>query len=147
MSRQLVRFDTAALNKALVGFDRMFDELDRLHIAGHGDNYPPHNIMKTGELTYAIEIAVSGFAKDEISVELEGNRLTVKGESRTPNESADIVYLHRGLAKRNIHKEFPLAEHIKVKGAEIENGILTIKLELEVPEEKKPRLIDIIEIK
>lgn len=146
MSRQLVRFDTAALNKALVGFDRMFDELDRLHLGGRGDNYPPHNIIKTGELTYSIEVAVSGFAKHEISVELEGNQLTVKGESTTP-EAEDIVYLHRGLAKRDIHKVFPLAEHIKVKGAEIENGILTIKLELEVPEEKKPRLIDIVEIK
>lgn len=141
---QLARFDTAALNRALVGFDRMFSDLDRLAV--RGDNYPPHNILKTGEYSYAIEIAVSGFSKEKISVELEGNQLTVRGEHTEP-ESEDIVYLHRGLARRNIHKVFPLAEHIKVKGAEIKNGILTINLELEVPEEKKPRLIDIVEIK
>lgn len=143
---QLARFDTNALARALVGFDRMFDDMEHRFANQINNNYPPHNIIKTGENDYRIEVAVAGFAKNEISVELEDNHLTIKGENMTtawPTEA----YLHRGLASRDFVKVFPLAEHIEVKGAQIENGILTVMLERIVPEALKPRVIEVVEIK
>lgn len=138
-----------ALNRALIGFDTMFDTLERRFANSVNNNYPPHNILRTGENLYEIHLAVTGFDKSEIGVTLEDNVLVVKGESQTPNESTDIVYLHRGLATRDFVKEFPLAEHIEVVGAEIKNGMLTVKLVRNVPEPPKPevKVIDIVEIK
>ena len=147
MTAIVPRFDTAALNRALIGFDRMFDTFEARLANQITTNYPPHNIMKTGENTYSIELAVAGFAKNEINVSLDGNELTIKSESLTSEQDADIQYLHRGLSRRDFIRVFPLAEHIKVLGAEIKDGIITVKLERIVPEELKPRLIDIIEIK
>lgn len=144
---QLTRFDPVVLNRALIGFDRVFDELERRFANSVNNNYPPHNIFRTGENYYEIQIAVTGFDKDEISVQVEGDEITVKGESKTPNESTEKEYLHRGLALRDFDRVFKMAEHMKVVNAEIKNGILTIKIEREIPEELKPRLIDIVEIK
>lgn len=141
------RFDTNALNRALIGFDTMFDSLERRFATQVQNNYPPHNIIRTGENTYAIEVAVAGFAKHEISVALEDNELTIKGEKPEVEAELEIQYLHRGLASRNFARVFPLAEHIKVKGAEIKDGILTVKLERIVPEELKPRIIEVVEVK
>lgn len=143
----LTRFDT--LNRALIGFDTMFDTLERRFANSVSNNYPPHNVRRTAENEYEIQMAVTGFDKEEISVTLEDDVLKIKGESETPNESADIVYIHRGLATRNFAKEFPLAEHIEVAGAEIKNGLLTVKLVRNVPEPAKPivRTIDITEVK
>lgn len=135
-----------ALNRALIGFDQMFDAMER-RAAQATNNYPPHNILKTGENQYEIQIAVTGFEKSEIFVTVESNVLTVRGESQTPNESTEIVYLHRGLASRDFAREFPLAEHIEVSGAEIKNGMLIVKLIRNIPESAKPRVIDIIEVK
>jgi molecular chaperone IbpA len=143
---QLQRFDTNALARALVGFDRMFDDMEHRFANQINNNYPPHNIIKTGDNDYRIEVAVAGFSKNEIAVELEDNHLTIRGESQTtawPSEA----YLHRGLASRDFTKVFPLAEHIKVKGAQIENGILAVMLERIVPEELKPRVIEVVEVK
>lgn len=143
---QIARFDTNTLARALVGFDRMFDDMERRFANQINNNYPPHNIIKTGENDYRIEIAVAGFSKNEISVELEDNHLIIKGEIQTtiwPNDA----YLHRGLASRDFIKVFPLAEHIEVKGAQIENGILTVMLERIIPEALKPRVIEVVEIK
>ena len=143
----LTRLDTAALNRAFVGFDRIFDEMERRFANQVSNNYPPHNIIRTGDNTYAIEVAVAGFAKTEISVTLEDNELTIKGEKVEADEVSEVQYLHRGLASRNFARVFPLAEHIKVQGAEIKDGILTVKLERIVPEELKPRIIDVVEVK
>jgi molecular chaperone IbpA len=143
---QLARFDTNALARALVGFDRMFDDMEHRFANQINTNYPPHNIIKTGDNDYRIEVAVAGFSKAEISVELEDNHLTIKGESRSTAWPAE-AYLHRGLANRDFAKVFPLAEHIKVTGAQIENGILTVMLERIVPEELKPRVIEVVEVK
>jgi molecular chaperone IbpA len=144
---QVTRFDTAALNKALVGFDRLFDTFETRFASQLTTNYPPHNIVKTDDTHYQIEIAVAGFKKNEISVEVEQDMLTVKGESETPNESTLRQYLHRGLSSRNFLRSWQLAEHMVVNGAEIKDGILTISLEYIIPEEKKARVIDIVEIK
>jgi molecular chaperone IbpA len=143
----LTRLDTTALNRAFVGFDRIFDEMERRFSNQVQNNYPPHNVIRTGDNTYAIEVAVAGFAKSEITVSLEDNELTITGIKPELDNTPEVQYLHRGLASRNFTKVFPLAEHIKVQGAEIKDGILTVKLERIVPEELKPRIIDVVEVK
>lgn len=147
MNGTLTRFDTTALNKALVGFDRLFDTFETRFANQLSTNYPPHNIVKTDDTHYQIEIAVAGFKKNEISIEVEQEVLTVKGESESPNESTTRQYLHRGLSSRSFVRTWQLAEHMVVNGAEIKDGILTINLEYIIPEEKKARVIDIVEVK
>ena len=144
MNNQLARLD--ALNRALVGFDQMFDQMERRFANSVNNNYPPHNILRLEENEYAIQLAVTGFDKNEISVTVENNVLVVKGESMT-TDYAPEQYLHRGLATRDFVKEFPLAEHIEVVGAETKNGMLTIKLVRNVPESAKPKVIDIVDVK
>ena len=143
MNNSLQRID--ALNRALIGFDTMFDTLERRFANSVSNNYPPHNIIKTGENQYEIQLAVTGFYKGEVSVTVEDNVLVVKGESQT-TDYAPEAYLHRGLATRDFVKEFPLAEHIEVAGAEIKNGMLTIKLVRNIPESAKAKVIDIVDV-
>ncbi len=140
----LTRLD--ALNRALIGFDTMFDTMERRFQNSVSTNYPPHNIIKTDENQYEIQVAVTGFNKAEISVTVENNVLVIKGESMT-TEYQPEQYLHRGLATRDFAREFPLAEHIEVTGAEIQNGMLIVKLIRNIPESAKPKVIDIVDIK
>ena len=140
----LSRLDT--LSRALIGFDTMFDTLEHRFANQVSNNYPPHNIIKTGENQYEIQVAVTGFNKSEISVTVENNVLVIKGESMN-TEYQPEQYLHRGLATRDFAREFPLAEHIEVTGAEITNGMLIVKLVRNIPESAKPKVIDIVEIK
>lgn len=144
MNNTLARID--ALNRALIGFDQMFDQMERRFQNSVSNNYPPHNILKLEDNEYAIQLAVTGFEKSEISVTVEDNVLIVKGESQI-TDYAPEAYLHRGLATRDFVKEFPLAEHIEVVGAETKNGMLTIKLVRNIPESAKPKVIDIVDIK
>jgi molecular chaperone IbpA len=144
MNNQLSKLD--ALSRALIGFDTMFDQMERRYANSVPNNYPPHNIIKTGENEYAIQLAVTGFDKTEISVTVENNVLLVRGESMTTDYPAE-EYIYRGLATRDFVKEFPLAEHIEVIGAETKNGMLTIKLVRNIPESAKPKIIDIVDIK
>lgn len=144
---QLARFDTTALNRALVGFDRIFNDIDRRFANQVSNNYPPYNICKIGENLYEIAIAVTGFEKDEVTVEVEGDLLKVQGTRKSEEETSDQEYLYRGLALRNFERSFTLAEHMKVITAEMKNGILSIRIEREIPEALKPRLIDIVEVK
>jgi molecular chaperone IbpA len=144
MNNQLSRID--ALNRALIGFDTMFDSMERRFANQVSNNYPPHNIIKTGENTYEIQVAVTGFKKSEIAVTVENNVLVIKGESMTTEYQSE-QYLYRGLATRDFAREFPLAEHIEVTGAEIENGMLIVKLVRNIPESAKPKVIDIVEVK
>jgi molecular chaperone IbpA len=134
-----------ALSRALIGFDTMFDQMERRYANSVNNNYPPHNILRLGDNDYAIQLAVTGFDKTEIAVTVENNVLIVKGESMNtdyPQES----YLHRGLATRDFVKEFPLAEHIEVNGATIKNGMLTVNLIRNIPESAKPKVIDIVNV-
>ena len=144
---QVSRMD--ALSRALIGFDQMFDQMERRYSNSVSNNYPPHNIIRTGENLYEIQVAVTGFEKNEIAVTVESNVLTVKGEGAESvrHEQPEIVYLHRGLATRDFVREFPLAEHIEVAGAEIRNGMLIVKLIRNIPESAKPKIIDIVEVK
>jgi molecular chaperone IbpA len=143
---QLTRYDVNSLNRALVGFDRIFDDMERRFANQISNNYPPFNIARVAENLYDISIAVTGFDKDEITVQIEQNELTVKGERKT-SEDPTPEYLHRGLALRDFERTFTLAEHMKVKKAEIKNGILLIQIEREIPESAKPKIIDIVEVK
>lgn len=143
---QLQRFDTTALNRALVGFDRIFDDMERRFANSVSNNYPPYNIARLEENLYEIELAVTGFAKDEVSVTVEGDKLVIAGQ-RTKDEDTTSEFLHRGLAFRDFERTFTLADHMKIRSAEIKNGVLTIRIEREIPEEMKPRVIDIVEVK
>lgn len=139
------KFDT--LSRALVGFDRMFEEIERRFANSVNTNYPPHNILKTGDHQYEIQLAVTGFDKSDITVTLEDNVLVIKGMGPVSTQNLQSVYLYRGLATRDFVREFPLAEHLKVVGAEIKNGLLSVKLIREFPEPPKPdvKVIDIVE--
>lgn len=143
----LTRFDTSALNRALVGFDNLFDNFEARFANQLNSNYPPYNVGKLDEDHYFVELAVSGFKKDEISVEVANEQLTIKGERKRDADATPTQYLHRGLSARDFQRQFQLAEHMVVKGAAIQDGILTIQLERIIPEEKKARLIDIVEVK
>ena len=130
------------LHRHSVGFDQLFEQLNRTFINSKADGtYPPHNVVKLDENHYAIELAVAGFSEKEIDVEIKDNVLTVKGE-QTKTED-EIEYLHKGISTRNFVRTFPLAEHIEVRGATVKNGILAIALEQVIPEADKPKKISI----
>ena len=140
---QLARFDTNALahlNRALIGFDRIFDNFENRY-QHSTTNYPPYNVLKHDDNTFEVEIAVAGFDKEEISVEVDQDQLVIKGR-RTKDEDTE-KYLHRGLAARDFERVFTLAEYMEVGEAELTNGILSVKLTRIVPEALKPRLITI----
>jgi molecular chaperone IbpA len=142
----LARIDTQALNRALVGFDRMFDTFESRFANQLSSNYPPYNIVKADDDHYIIEVAVAGFKKDEITVEVDQDQLVIKGQkSETVNTTT--VYMHRGLSARDFVRQFTLAEHMIVNGATIQDGVLQVNIERIIPEELKPRLIDIVEVK
>jgi len=133
--------DLPSLHRHAIGFDSLFDQLNRTFANSKTDgNYPPHNVVKLDDTHYVIEVAVAGFSEDEIDVELKDNILTVKGEQAKKEE---VEYLHKGISARNFTRTFPLAEHIEVRGATVKNGILAIALEQIVPEENKPKKIAI----
>ena len=139
---QLVRFDTNALNRALLGFDSMFDNFEQRFANQINNTYPPYNILKHSEDSYEIEIAVTGFTPEEITVEIDQNQLVVKGE-RVRTEDGETQYLHRGLATRDFTRSWTLAEHMEVGEGKIKNGVLTIALTRLVPEALKPRVLKI----
>jgi molecular chaperone IbpA len=137
-NHQLVRFDTNALNRALIGFDSLFDNFEHRFANQINNTYPPYNILKHDENSYELEIAVTGFDKDEITVEIDQNNLVVKGSKK----EVDIdppAYLHRSLATRDFTRSWQLGEHIEVSEGRIKNGVLTIELTRVVPEALKPR--------
>ena len=138
---QLVRFDTNALNKALLGFDEIFNNFENRFANQINNNYPPYNIIKQDENYYQLEIAVTGFTKDEITVEIDQNQLIVKGVRN--KDVTEAEYLHRGLALRDFTRSWTLAEHMEVDQGTIKNGVLTIELKRGVPEALKPRVLKI----
>ncbi len=133
--------DLPALHRHAIGFDRMFEELNRTFANSRSDNYPPHNVVKLDDTHYVIEVAVAGFAENEIDVELKENVLTVKGEQ--VKSEKEVEYLHKGISARNFTRTFTLADNMQVRGASVKNGILAVALEQIVPEEQKPKKIQI----
>ena len=131
-----------------IGFDNMFDQFESLLSDGGlsaQSNYPPYNIRKAGKDKYAIEVAVAGFNKDDVDVEYEDNLLTVKTKkvNKAVEKDMDGEIIHRGISQRSFSRSFTIADDIKVEGAEIKDGLLTIKCEKIVPEQKKRKLIPI----
>ena len=135
-------FDIPAFNKFGIGFDDLFTDLQRVTQTQSSTNYPPHNVIKTGDHTVTIEVAVAGFAEGEIDISLDQRLLTITGAKKTQKDE-EHEYLHRGISARDFKQTFPLAEHVEVKGAAIRDGILTVLLEREVPESAKPKSIAI----
>ena len=133
-------FDLAPLYRSTVGFDRLFSMLDAFDSA---PGYPPYNIERTGENAYRISVAVAGFSESELSIEAKENTLTIRGEKQAKTEEKTTEVLYQGIAARAFERVFQLAEHVEVKGASVENGLLHVDLVREVPEAKKPRQIAI----
>ena len=129
-----------------VGFDSIFDEFDRMleSTERYSTNYPPYNIKRVNDTDYRIEVALAGYDKDDIEVELKDSALTVRNKTKeqTVDEKGNGV-IHKGISTRQFERAFTISEDIKVKDAELKNGLLNIDLERIVPDEKKPRLIDI----
>ena len=142
-----VTLDLPTLHRSFVGFDQLFEEINRSFTVAKQDNYPPHNIIRTGDNRYLIEMAVAGFMETELDIETVTNNygqnvLTIKGE-RKREEDADRQYLHRGLATRNFERSFPLNENVDILNATVANGILSVYLEHRVPETQKPKKVAI----
>ncbi|HMN87941.1 MAG TPA: Hsp20 family protein [Bauldia sp.] len=139
-----MRYDLTPLYRSTVGFDRLFGMLDSLATPeGAATTYPPYNIERTGENAYRVTMAVAGFAEDELSIEAKENTLTVKGEKKDQTAGESREFLYRGIAARSFERRFQLADHVEVRGASLENGLLHVDLVREIPEAAKPRTIAI----
>ena len=124
-----------------IGFDPILSELERIHSAGRSqDNYPPHNVVKVDDENFIIELAVAGFSEEDISVEVKDGILLVKAESSSKDNRE---YAHKGISSRKFEKSFRLSEFVVIDGADLKNGILVVNARVEVPEERRPRKINI----
>lgn len=134
-------YDFSPLYRSAVGFDRLASLLEAAATSEAASGYPPYNIETTGENAYRIEIAVAGFRPEDLSIEVKENLLTVQGKK--PANDAARRYLHRGLAERNFERRFQLADYVVVTDASLADGLLSISLKRELPEQLKPRRIEI----
>lgn len=136
----MTKFDLTPWHRSTVGFDRVLDALDRHFTNASSTSYPPYNIIKTAENSYLIELAVAGFCENDIEVVVKENELSITGEKDDDNSRS---YLHKGISSRSFSRVFTLGDHVQVKNAVVENGLLVISLEREIPEESKPRKIPV----
>jgi molecular chaperone IbpA len=136
-------FDLAPLYRSTIGFDRLFSLFDQVSGFDAAPGYPPYNIERTGENTYRISVAVAGFSEDELSLEAKEGTLTIRGEKQAKTDEQKAEPLYQGIAARAFERVFQLADHVEVKGAQLENGLLHVDLVREVPEAMKPRKIQI----
>ena len=135
-------FDLTPLYRSTIGFDRLGSLLDTLSsFEGEAPSYPPYNIERVGENDYRISMAVAGFGENDLTIEVKENTLSLRGAKQ--NEQEDTTFLHRGIASRSFERRFQLADHVVVKGATLENGLLHVDLVRELPEAMKPRTISI----
>jgi molecular chaperone IbpA len=143
MTAERLAWDIRPYTKLSVGLDEFFDELARMSAVSQPDsNYPPYNIIKYNDDTYAIELAVAGFDLDDIDINLENNHLIVSGTHKV-RDTLETTYIHRGISSRNFEKTITLGNHIQVNGATMKNGMLIISLVRIVPDELKRRKISI----
>ena len=135
-------YDLTPLYRSTVGFDRLGSLLDTLNsYEGDAPAYPPYNIERVGENDYRISMAVAGFSDADLDIEVKEHTLSIRGDKQTEQEN--LTYLHRGIAARSFERRFQLADHVVVKGASLENGLLHVDLVREIPEAMKPRTIEI----
>jgi len=137
----MTRYDFSPLFRSTVGFDRMMNMLESATNVAETTSYPPYNIEKLDEDSYQITMAVAGFSENDIDIESREDVLLVSGKVTETDTGG--TYLHRGIAGRSFKRNFQLADHVKVTGARLENGLLHIDLKREIPEEKKPRKIEV----
>ena len=135
-----MRYDFSPFYRSTVGFDRLFDLLDQNSIEPT-TNWPPYNIDKIGDDQFRITMAVAGFTPDEIQLVQHGNNLLISGQKKREQEG--VQTLHRGIATRTFKQTFNIADHVKVVSATLENGLLTVDLQRQIPEALKPRRIEI----
>ena len=134
-------FDLAPLHRSSIGFDRIFDMLENATRAQAVDNWPPYDTVKLSDDRYRITMAVAGFSRDELDISVQPNLLVVTGERKNGEQEGE--YLYRGIASRTFSRRFELADHVKVTGAQLTDGLLTIELQREIPESMRPRRIAI----
>jgi molecular chaperone IbpA len=133
----ITTFNLETLPKFAIGFDRMFEELARTQEKLNNSNYPPYNILRITETEYAIEVAVAGFAEDELTVDVVDGELMIRGESKSNQIENAGNYLHQGIAARNFTRTFALPDDAEVKNATVKNGILRVEVEVFIPESTK----------
>ena len=141
MQNNLTTFDRNKFIPYSIGFDNLFDRLFDIDLES-SNSYPPYNISKIDDNNYIIEMALAGFNKDDIEIELADSELTVRSKKRE-DSNKDVNLIHQGISHRSFNRKFTLSEEILVKNAEMKNGMLIIKLEKFIPENKKPKLINI----
>ena len=141
MQNNLTTFDRNKFIPYSIGFDNLFDRLFDIDLES-SNSYPPYNISKVDDNNYIIEMALAGFNKDDIEIELADSELTVRSKKRE-DSNKDVNLIHQGISHRSFNRKFTLSEEILVKNAEMKNGMLIIKLEKFIPENKKPKLISI----
>lgn len=139
----LTRFDSTGLAKAFIGLDQIFDSFEKHFSTQTQSNYPPYNVIKGPNNSRIIELAVTGFNKDEIVVEQEYNQLIIRATSKEDVEDSDQNYIFRGLATRDFERRFALLEHMEVGEAIVENGLLRVYINHVIPEALKPRRIEL----
>jgi molecular chaperone IbpA len=137
----MTTLELPALQSATVGFDRLFNELDRQFSNSRPNGYPPYNLAEINENEWMISLAVAGFGMDNLEITKDGNILRVEGTS--PKGGENVTYLYKGIAERNFRREFTLADHVEVENATLDLGMLNIHLKREVPEELQPKNIQI----
>ena len=142
---KITSFDLTPFYRNTVGIDNLFDRITRnLDMAANAGNYPPYNIVKTGEETYEIQVAAAGFRTEEIDVEVKDGQLVIQGgQYRNTDVDAVVEYLHHGISNRSFVRTFQLSDYVEVREAVMKDGILTVKLERIVPEAMKPKKISI----
>lgn len=135
--------DLSPLYRSFIGFDHLASLLDSANRTEKSNGYPPYNIESVSEDKYRITMAIAGFSENELEIQSEQNTLIVKGIKAADDKAAQKKFLYQGIAERNFERRFQLGDYIKVLGAEMENGLLHIELEREIPEALKPRKIEI----
>jgi molecular chaperone IbpA len=135
-------FDLSAFYRSTVGFDSLVSMLDRVaDFDNEATTYPPYNIERLNENEYRITMAVAGFGKEDVEIEVKENTLSIRGEKKDADK--ERTFLHRGIASRAFERRFQLADHVEVRGADVKDGLLFVDLKLEVPARLKPRMIEI----
>ena len=139
-----MRFDLSPLYRSTVGFDRLAALLDQVGgVDAEPSTYPPYNIERLSDNAYRITMAVAGFSKDEVAIEIKESTLSVRGEKKPESPATERQFLHRGIAGRTFERRFQIADHVEVVAAELKDGLLNIDLKRELPERMKPRVIQI----
>ncbi len=137
-------YDFSPIYRNFVGFDRMANLIDAASQASANvPSYPPYNVARLDEDSYRIDLAVAGFTEENLEIETHENVLTITGTNSSDSANDEVEYLHRGIAERGFERRFQLADHVFVRGAELNNGLLTLTLQREIPEALKPRRIEI----